>query len=217
MKTEIVNPGTPSQVREFYNQNGTDHASNAGLQYSSDVANRAQIKLNQYGPNTGVPGESTIKSRGPIGGPDLGVIDGDIIWGVTAVGVTPLLTIPLSGLVRIQVPVGGSVPGNNWIASELEVQLVPLAGPINGRQIAFKISSEFVTLTRRGIKIGGPATPNNAAGLETGAKISGGNGDPNTVIVGSPGDLWLRQNGGANTTLYVKESGVATNTGWVAK
>ena len=44
-----------------------------------------------------------------------------------------------------------------------------------------------------------------------------GTGDPNSVITGSVGDLFLRTDGGASTTLYVKESGSATNTGWVAK
>lgn len=59
-----------------------------------------------------------------------------------------------------------------------------------------------------------------AAGAVTvsgGAKISSGTGVPNSVVVGSKGDLWLRTDGGAATTLWVKESGSATNTGWVGK
>lgn len=47
--------------------------------------------------------------------------------------------------------------------------------------------------------------------------ITGGTGDPNGVVVGSPGNLYLNRSGGAGTTLYVKETGVNTNTGWVAK
>jgi hypothetical protein len=34
---------------------------------------------------------------------------------------------------------------------------------------------------------------------------------------GRGGDLWLRLDGGAGTTLYVKESGAATTAGWVGK
>ena len=34
---------------------------------------------------------------------------------------------------------------------------------------------------------------------------------------GGVGDLFLRTDGGAGTTLYVKESGNATTAGWVAK
>jgi hypothetical protein len=41
-------------------------------------------------------------------------------------------------------------------------------------------------------------------------------GSPEGVVTASVGSLYLRSNGGANTTLYVKESGTG-NTGWVAK
>lgn len=51
----------------------------------------------------------------------------------------------------------------------------------------------------------------------TGQKWCSGSGSPNSVLVGSPGDLYTNTAGGAGTTLYVKESGSATNTGWVAK
>lgn len=47
--------------------------------------------------------------------------------------------------------------------------------------------------------------------------INTGAGSPEGVIAASPGAIYLRTDGGASTTLYVKESGVGTNTGWVAK
>ena len=43
-----------------------------------------------------------------------------------------------------------------------------------------------------------------------------GSGSPEAVVAASVGALYLRQDGGAGTTLYVKESGIS-NTGWVAK
>lgn len=43
-----------------------------------------------------------------------------------------------------------------------------------------------------------------------------GAGSPEGVVTAPVGSLYLRNNGGANTTLYVKESGVS-NTGWIAK
>jgi len=42
-------------------------------------------------------------------------------------------------------------------------------------------------------------------------------GDPNGFVSGYPGDLVVDVGGGALTTLYVKESGAGTLTGWVAK
>jgi hypothetical protein len=54
--------------------------------------------------------------------------------------------------------------------------------------------------------------------LTNGIKISSGTAStPNGAVTGSPGDLWTTTNGGSGTTLWVKESGAGTNTGWVGK
>jgi hypothetical protein len=45
--------------------------------------------------------------------------------------------------------------------------------------------------------------------------IRAGTGTPEGVVVGTVGDIFIRTNGGAATTLYVKESGTG-NTGWSA-
>lgn len=44
-----------------------------------------------------------------------------------------------------------------------------------------------------------------------------GTGAPGGVVIGSVGNLWLRTDGGAGSTFYVKESGNNTTAGWVAK
>jgi hypothetical protein len=49
-----------------------------------------------------------------------------------------------------------------------------------------------------------------------GPKILNGSGTPEGSVTAPAGSLFLRTDGGASTTLYVKESG-AGNTGWVAK
>ena len=46
--------------------------------------------------------------------------------------------------------------------------------------------------------------------------ISSGAGTPESSIVAGIGSLYLRTDGSASTTLYVKESGVG-DTGWIAK
>ena len=43
-----------------------------------------------------------------------------------------------------------------------------------------------------------------------------GAGSPENVVIAPVGSLYSRTDGGAGTTLYVKESG-ASKTGWVAK
>ena len=75
--------------------------------------------------------------------------------------------------------------------------------------------------------LGYGATKNNASTLTNAtaigatamvtASIYTGAGSPNGSQVGSPGDIYLNTSGGAATTLYVKESGANTNTGWVGK
>jgi hypothetical protein len=49
-----------------------------------------------------------------------------------------------------------------------------------------------------------------------GATVSSGSGSPEGAVTAVVGSLFMRTNGGANTTLYVKESGTG-NTGWAAK
>ena len=44
-----------------------------------------------------------------------------------------------------------------------------------------------------------------------------GVGSPEAVVSAYIGSLYLRLDGGASTTLYVKESNSGGNTGWVAK
>lgn len=158
--TSIVSQDTTNFV--FINQPGTLHGSNSLIQASTNSstipAQSAQIRLNQYGNNANVPGISTFKSRSSTIGGLQSVIDGDILYGVTAVGVAPdNVSIPLSGLIRILVPSGGSVPGHNWIATDYQLQLVPLNGPINGRKEAFRVTSEGILHIKE--------SPNTMAGI----------------------------------------------------
>lgn len=53
-------------------------------------------------------------------------------------------------------------------------------------------------------------------GASDNCNISTGTGSPEGVVTAKVGSLYLRSDGGASTTLYVKESGTG-NTGWVAK
>jgi hypothetical protein len=51
----------------------------------------------------------------------------------------------------------------------------------------------------------------------SGPIIKAGTGSPESVVTAAIGSLYLRSDGGAGTTLYVKESGAGTSTGWIAK
>lgn len=48
-------------------------------------------------------------------------------------------------------------------------------------------------------------------------KFKFGVGSPETNVTANIGCIYINTEGGASTTLYVKESGTNTNTGWAAK
>jgi hypothetical protein len=58
----------------------------------------------------------------------------------------------------------------------------------------------------------------DALGQEPGqCRILNGAGSPNGVVMGNPCDMYRNTMGGANTTLWIKETGAGTKTGWIAK
>ena len=52
--------------------------------------------------------------------------------------------------------------------------------------------------------------------LLAGLRLYSGTGSPENVVSAPVGSLYQRTDGGAGTTLYVKESGTG-NTGWIGK
>jgi len=48
-------------------------------------------------------------------------------------------------------------------------------------------------------------------------RIFHGFGSPETNVVGGVGSIYLRKDGGANTSIYIKESGGGTASGWQPK
>ena len=223
--TAVVQQDTTGFVFMGVGVTGQLHGSNAGMQYSTvfpgiaSAANRAQLRCNLYGANTGAPGVTGFKSRGATIGSLGGCIAGDILWRMTAIGVAPdNASIPLAALLSIQVPANFVPAAQSWVPSELELQLKPLAGGTNDARISFKVTSEGETQSLRGVRAGNETatyTPAQAAAaIPTGALWSSGTGDPNGVLTGSPGDLYSRKDGGPGATIWTKDTGVATNTGW---
>lgn len=64
------------------------------------------------------------------------------------------------------------------------------------------------------MKKGGGISPSYAITRHT--AVIEGTGSPNGAQVGTVGDLYINLAGSANATLYIKESGANTNTGWTA-
>lgn len=70
--------------------------------------------------------------------------------------------------------------------------------------------------TLRGVRAGGADTTPET--LATGARWSSGSvPNPNGFVQGTPGDLFTSTTGGVGATLWAKETGDGTKTGWAAK
>lgn len=54
-------------------------------------------------------------------------------------------------------------------------------------------------------------------GVQVTSKLLWGTGDPEGVVAASVGTIFIREDGGVGSTMYVKESGDGTTTGWAAK
>lgn len=63
----------------------------------------------------------------------------------------------------------------------------------------------------------GPTGASTGFGSRISSGVVTGTTGPNGFQYGTTGDLFLNTGGGTSATLWVKESGVNTNTGWVAK
>ena len=195
----VVQPGTKFM---FLNQPAADNGSGAGIQYRSDVSSRAQLRVTQYGANAGVPGLSTFKSRGVIPGPGLPgtlvpVAVADVIGGITSVGVTDNLSIPLSGLLQFRV---ASVPAaSGWIGTDFAIQNVSNLGPANGRRDVFKVDSEGVPWLRESRY---PASPGNSS---SGVVVTGAGG---TIVVAN-----TRITANTRIQLNIQDGGAAPTNG----
>lgn len=158
--------------RLFMGNNGVLHGSSARVQLSTTIANAAQFRGYQYGANAAGAGITTFKSRSLVitpGAPPWagsGLLAGDLLGRWTAIGVAPdNSSIPLAALISLQVPASFVPAAQNYVPSEYELALVPLAGPVNGSRVVFKVSSEGETQSF--FKLVGPGGLTTQAGFAT--------------------------------------------------
>ncbi len=73
------------------------------------------------------------------------------------------------------------------------------------------------SLPEDSIVVGGATSTGGVTANSGAGRFITGLGDPNTKVTGNVGDIFQRIDGGTGSTLYIKESGNGTNTGWIAK
>jgi hypothetical protein len=102
----------------------------------------------------------------------VGVSDLDVIFRATAVGTTGNLAVPLSGLISINVPSGGTI-NSAFIATEYELQLVSLDSTlVNQHRVVYKITSEGVPQLRETPAFSGQTVPSAVVQLGVGGMVT---------------------------------------------
>ena len=200
-----VDTGSGSQANRFTNLNHYSDGSTGNVDRAIIVNTGTLIVENAYG--QGAPYK---------------LINGSI---------APFRVTKATGLIRVNNVAGNTISDNRFVEDETGATTGLLA---NVRMDNFgatyvlgstsgtfgQISQQYLNETQSfpflqivpgfGLMIGnGTAAPT--------AQILSSTGSPNGAITASPGSLYLNTSGGAGTTLYIKESGVGTATGWVAK
>lgn len=91
-----------------------------------------------------------------------------------------------------------------------------LTPPRGFTSAVFQFDSTAAVTTVNGVEAGRIGVPGGIrfASGSGGATITAGTGSPESAVTANVGSLFLRTDGGEDTTLYVKESGTG-NTGWV--
>jgi len=139
------------------------------------------------------------------------------------------LTTTLSGVDQVSTAGTADITGERLAADgtalvRIESQVTnydsPIVGAAGSKFYADSSDPEGYSKTSGNWRIGWQTTPLQmlVSIEEEGAanQIVSGSGTPEGAVTASVGTVYLRTDGGAGTTLYVKESGVG-NTGWVSK
>jgi len=148
--------------------------------------------------------------------------DGDTVLMVTDFGAVLPLDLnaaPAANTITILQSLQGSgviASSGNAVKSQVTYDGVNVSGTNNEIE-----GLRAVNILTNDINDGGTTTKNMLArSSATTTKMVGihtGTGTPESVVTARVGSLYLDNTGGAGVTLYVKETGDNTNTGWVAK
>ena len=129
------------------------------------------------------------------------VIKGNIMFGVSTASNTR------SGVNVDSASSNGIIEGNNMRSN----------GAAIGPDLGIRVTSACSNVQVYNNSVYGNSPINNQATGESGVSHLFSTRSPSTIGMGAPiGSIYTRKDGGAGTTLYIKESGTDSN-GWVAK
>lgn len=136
-------------------------------------------------------------------------VNANLVGGITNLG-NQTQTISTSNLWTI-----GDIAHNTGTTASTGFIRLNKTDAINFRNNANSADVNGVTFdTSDIVQVGGSA--GIRLGSSSGPRILNGTGSPESSVTAGIGSIYLRTDGGAGTSMYVKESG-AGNTGWVGK
>jgi hypothetical protein len=111
--------------------------------------------------------------------------------------------------------VRGATEGVSFRGSGFQQTPVCALNRIDSSVASPLVGIEF--LPEHSVVVGGATSRGGTTTSSGTGRFIAGLGDPNGKLTGNVGDIFQRIDGAVNSTLYVKESGNGTNTGWTAK
>ena len=217
-----INANEPIRI---YNSAGSqilginsDDNSNIFMGYGTGTANnptngKSNVFIGQYSGNanssgrqsTGVGAQSLLAAT--IGNENTAV--GFNAGGLQTQGSSNTYVGTYSGITNSSGNANLTGSYNTWIGS--------LTGPGVASQLSYATSLGYDAKNDKSNQVAlGGATVTEIMIANT-HRLIYGTGSPNSAVTGNIGDIYINTSGGAGTTFYIKESGLATNTGWVGK
>jgi hypothetical protein len=207
----------------WYCANATGHASNVvTVTFASSAINRGVITAQYSTPATFsivAKGAGAAASAQPSPVATITMTNALALFAST-IDQTSVTWTAGTGMTKdAQSTNGALVICSRNVTTETEVPIGATANFTNQKNWGFVVFAEPAAEGGGGTTVVGDATTDFSNFL-TNVIMSGrfrqGTGSPEGVITAGVGSIYLRADGGANTSIYVKESGTG-NTGWVAK
>lgn len=234
----FTNSNTAARTYTFQDRNGT-------IADDTDLALKANLISPSFTtPSLGVATATSINKvaiTAPASSATITIADGKTLTvnrSLTLTGTDgTVMTFPATSATIARTDAGQTFAGSNTFSVALNAQVQESAGGTwtlsqnynglalaNNRGIRWSSDATFFGTADSGlaraaagvVKVTDGSTGYGKLSTASSVTWSSGSGSPEGVVTASVGSLYTRTDGGAGTTLYVKESG-SGNSGWAAK
>lgn len=188
----FVNNLTAALVYLYTNDSSTDSADFSGV--NVDFSSLHNTPLNASKLTSGTIPDARFPSTLPA-------LNGSALTSLTAANITAAGTLPALNGSALTSLNGSNISSGTVADARLSANLAALSGNTSSTA-----TCSNVALHVKELRVGA-----------SGPSIYSGTGSPNSAVSAAIGSAYFNTAGGAGATLWLKESGAGTNTGWVAQ